>query len=149
MLVRSKGSRYSRMDQVKFVEDGLFKAVFHKFYVVHSWIPWLKYYLTHFRPMFHFNTPWKHQKSSGLLMSSGDIKKKTDLKWVYIRYNKLCCILHEWKPPGVSDLVKNDKFFCNVLICCHDTTLGFFLPYFTKFVFLSPWSKTHANSMEW
>ena len=29
------GSRYAGMDQVKFV-----KAVFHKFYMGHSWIPW-------------------------------------------------------------------------------------------------------------
>ena len=38
------GSRYSRMEQVKFVEDSLYfsflKAVFHKFYLLHSWIPW-------------------------------------------------------------------------------------------------------------
>ena len=30
-------TKYSRMDQVKFVEDSLFlKAVFHKFHLVHS-----------------------------------------------------------------------------------------------------------------
>ena len=30
-------AKYSRMDQVKFVEDSLFlKAVFHKFHLVHS-----------------------------------------------------------------------------------------------------------------
>ena len=44
------GSRYSRIDQIKFVEDSLLKiwshmtnflkAVFHKFYLVRSWIPW-------------------------------------------------------------------------------------------------------------
>ena len=37
------GTKYSRMDEVKFVEDSLFpssflKDVFHKFYLVHSWI---------------------------------------------------------------------------------------------------------------
>ena len=49
------GSRYSRMDQLKFVEDShekiwkdhttsnFLKAVFHKFYLVHSWIPWPTY----------------------------------------------------------------------------------------------------------
>ena len=42
----SSGSRYSIMDQVKFMEDSLqkisnlLKAVFHKFYLVHSWIRW-------------------------------------------------------------------------------------------------------------
>ena len=62
----SYGSRYSRMDQVKFVEESLqkiwsdmvcyglsaqadhiilnfLKAVFHKFYLVYSWIPWPTY----------------------------------------------------------------------------------------------------------
>ena len=39
------GIKYSRIDQAKFVEDTLspsdfLKAVFHKFYLVHSWIPW-------------------------------------------------------------------------------------------------------------
>ena len=37
------GTKYSRMDQLKFVEDNPYKiwrdmAVFHKFYLVHSWI---------------------------------------------------------------------------------------------------------------
>ena len=42
--LRINGSRYSRMDQVKFLENSfkkspqVFKAVFHKFYLVHSWI---------------------------------------------------------------------------------------------------------------
>ena len=29
--------------------------------------------LTHFKPMFHFHTPWKHQKTWGSLMFSGGI----------------------------------------------------------------------------
>ena len=29
--------------------------------------------LTHFQPMFHLNTPPKHQKTSGFLMSLGGI----------------------------------------------------------------------------
>ena len=39
--VTSFGSKYSRMDQVKFVKGSLKKIwIFHKFYLVHSWIPW-------------------------------------------------------------------------------------------------------------
>ena len=28
-------------------------------------------HLTHFQPMFHFYTPWKHQKTYGFLFSGG------------------------------------------------------------------------------
>ena len=58
------------------------KVVFHKCYLVHSWIPWPKYLhevknkdvskfsidvvqmylLVHSFPMHPFSTPWKHQK---------------------------------------------------------------------------------------
>ena len=44
------GSRYSKMDQVKLICDMVcisrpyyfrfLKTAFHKFYLVHSWIPW-------------------------------------------------------------------------------------------------------------
>ena len=45
------GAKYSRMDQVKFAYESLqkniasnfLKAVFHKFYLVHSWILYLIY----------------------------------------------------------------------------------------------------------
>ena len=30
--------------------------------------------LTHFQPMFHFYTPWKHQKTFSFLMYSAGIK---------------------------------------------------------------------------
>ena len=49
--LRISGSKYSRMDQVKLVKTAfkkfeviwiLFKAVFHKSYLVHSWITWPK-----------------------------------------------------------------------------------------------------------
>ena len=40
------GTRYSRMDEVKFVEDHItsyfLNTAFHKFYLVHSWILWLE-----------------------------------------------------------------------------------------------------------
>ena len=51
LTVATYGAKYSRMDQVKFVEDNLYmvsevddiisnflRIVFHKFYLVHSWI---------------------------------------------------------------------------------------------------------------
>ena len=58
----TNGTRYSRMNQEKLVEDSLYKiwkdmvclsapyyvkflkGVFHKFYLAHSWIPWPKWY---------------------------------------------------------------------------------------------------------
>ena len=39
-----------------------------------------KFRLTHFQPMFHFYTPWKHQKSSRFLMFSEGIKMEHFLK---------------------------------------------------------------------
>ena len=36
--------------------------------------------LTHFQPMFHFYTPWKHQKTSDFLMFSEGIVKEHWLK---------------------------------------------------------------------
>ena len=39
--------------------------------------------LTHFQPMFHFYTPWKHQKISGFLMLSGGVVyRNIGWKWV-------------------------------------------------------------------
>ena len=93
------GSMYSRMDQVKFVEDSLWKnskgplnAVFHKCYLVHSWIlcpytPYPQTYkshssLTHFNPVFHFSTPWKRQKTFGFLTFSGGIEMEHWAKWL-------------------------------------------------------------------
>ena len=32
------GTKYSRMDQVKFLEDSLYQAANSKFHLVHSWI---------------------------------------------------------------------------------------------------------------
>ena len=37
-------------------------------------------YLTHFQPMFHFYTPWKHHKIGGFLMFSGGIEVEHWLK---------------------------------------------------------------------
>ena len=37
------------------------------------------FYLTHFKPMFHFYTPWK-QKTGGFLMFSGGIEVEHWLK---------------------------------------------------------------------
>ena len=31
--------------------------------------------LTHFMPLVYFDTPWKHQKTSGFQMFLGDIKR--------------------------------------------------------------------------
>ena len=39
--------------------------------------------LTHFRPIFHFNTPEKHKKPGDFLMFSGDIEVKNWLKMDY------------------------------------------------------------------
>ena len=39
-------------------------------------------WLTYFKPMLHFSTPWKRQKTRGFLMFSGSIEMKSDLKWV-------------------------------------------------------------------
>ena len=36
--------------------------------------------LIHFQPMFHFYTPWKHQKTGGFLMFSGGIEVQHWLK---------------------------------------------------------------------
>ena len=70
------------------------KAVFRKFYLVHSWILWpnhndlnwvdstiavqiLEYfmYLTHFMALLSFYTPWKHKKPFSFLMFSGGIER--------------------------------------------------------------------------
>ena len=32
--------------------------------------------LTHFQPMFHYHTPWKHQKTKGSLIFPGGIEMK-------------------------------------------------------------------------
>ena len=37
--------------------------------------------LTHFLPMLHFYTPWKHQKVSDILMFSVGIEVERSLKW--------------------------------------------------------------------
>ena len=37
----------------------------------------LKIHLTHFQPMFHFCTPWKHQKTSAFLMFSRGYRSGT------------------------------------------------------------------------
>ena len=36
--------------------------------------------LTHFQPMFHFYTPWKHQKTPGFLMFSEGHRKRTSVE---------------------------------------------------------------------
>ena len=36
--------------------------------------------LTYFQPMFHFHTPWKHQKTGRFLMFLGDIEVEHGLK---------------------------------------------------------------------
>ena len=44
-------------------------------------------YLTHFTPLISFDTPRKHQKTSGSLMFSGDIKRDQWHEWVNIYYS--------------------------------------------------------------
>ena len=39
-------------------------------------------FLTHFSPMFHFYTPWIHQKTKGFLTFSGGIEMEHWAKWV-------------------------------------------------------------------
>ena len=40
------------------------------------WNFWInKFPVTHFMPLISFYTPWKHQKTSGFLMFSGDIER--------------------------------------------------------------------------
>ena len=41
------------------------------------------YFLTHFRPMFHFYAPWKLQKTFGFLTFSGGIEIKHWTKMDY------------------------------------------------------------------
>ena len=43
--------------------------------------------LTHFMPLICFNTPWKHQKTSGVLMFSEGIKIWNELK-TFDKWNK-------------------------------------------------------------
>ena len=37
--------------------------------------------ITHIKPLLSFFTPWKHEKTVGFLMSSGGIKRDSDMKW--------------------------------------------------------------------
>ena len=84
------------MNQVKFVEDHInsdfLKAVFHKFYLVHSWIhcPILNMQynsvgtnicLNHFRPMFHFTSPENTRKP---LVLSGHLMENIGQLWVKV-----------------------------------------------------------------
>ena len=42
------------------------------FIVIHAILPVLLWFtLTHFKPMFYFYTPWKHQETSGFMFSGG------------------------------------------------------------------------------
>ena len=45
--------------------------------------------LTHFQPLFHFYTPWKHQKTGRFLMFSGGIEVEHCLKTRKISINPL------------------------------------------------------------
>ena len=40
------------------------------------------YNLTYFIPLVSFYTPWKHQKTSGFLIFSGDIEREQCMEWV-------------------------------------------------------------------
>ena len=51
-----------------------------KYFLIFSTSNDLKVTLTHFQPMFHFYTPWKHQKPGGFLIFSGGIEVKQWLK---------------------------------------------------------------------
>ena len=95
------GSRYLRMDQVKFAEGslGLFflKAVFHKFYLVHSWIVWPISYSRYFdagifeillilltcRDIFCFYTIWRQCRS----LLSGKITTYLFCLWFFWSYS--------------------------------------------------------------
>ena len=46
--------------------------------------------LTHFQPMFHFDTPWKHLKTWSFLMVSGGIELE---HWLKMGYSHLLSIL--------------------------------------------------------
>ena len=52
-----------------------------------------KHHLTHLRPMFHFYTPWKLQKTSGFLTFSGRYRNR-ELVW-----NRLKLIRKPNRPP--------------------------------------------------
>ena len=48
--------------------------------------------LTHFMPQISFDTPWKHQKSSGFLMYLGGYEKRS------VAGNRLMAISRKCKP---------------------------------------------------
>ena len=68
--------------QADHITSSFLKPVFHKFYLVHSWIPQPIYgtnrlpktSLTLLSPMFYFFTPWKLQKVFGFVTFLGGIE---------------------------------------------------------------------------
>ena len=111
-VLKIYGSRCSRMDQVKFMEDSLQKiwsdmvcleisdmvlnlvlnkVVFHKFYLVHSWIPWPISRVTSSNSRFAtgFNVFTKH-----FLLNSLNFANLKRFLFKYLSLNNIfhCCL---------------------------------------------------------
>ena len=65
---------------IKYVTETLILSPWVEMCDIQVSISYFGQILTHFRPMFHFYTPWKHQKTGGFLMFSGDIEMEHWLK---------------------------------------------------------------------
>ena len=67
-----------------------------------SWYQSRALFLTHYKPMSHFCTPWKHQKTKGFLTFSWGIEMEHCLKmdgtrWVKMSYkNSKWCAFMKW-----------------------------------------------------
>ena len=70
IYVLCPGRTYGKADHIP--SNFLMAVVLYKFSLVHSWK--LCLILTHFSPVSHFYTPWKHQKTFGFLTFSGSIE---------------------------------------------------------------------------
>ena len=65
---------------IKYVTETLILSPWVEMCDIQVSISYFGQILTHFRPMFHFYTPWKHQKTGGFLMFSGGIEMEHWLK---------------------------------------------------------------------
>ena len=65
---------------IKYVTETLILSPWVEMCDIQVSISYFDQILTHFRPMFHFYTPWKHQKTGGFLMFSGGIEMEHWLK---------------------------------------------------------------------
>ena len=94
-------------------------------------------WLTHFRPLIYFYTPWKHQKTSGFLMFPGGVEETSGMKWVNLssfgslKEAFLTYRCHRWN-------IHRD--------CCpHD--LSYFLHFWNKQVILLPITPLKDNGL--